>query len=93
MQPKQITLTNKDAFLNAFNNDPNLKRVISRGKNLGRTLTSAQKAAIRNGTFDGMWLGDYWQYNDNSCKWIIVDFDRWLDYPNGENQHLSLIHI
>ena len=87
MQPKQITLNNKNDFLNAFNNDPNLKRVITRGNNLGRVMTPAQKAAIRNGTFDGLWLGDYWQYNDNSCKWIIVDFDRWLDYPNGENQH------
>ena len=87
MQPKQIALNNKNDFLNAFNNDPNLKRVITRGNNLGRVITPAQKAAIRNGTFDGLWLGDYWQYNDNSCKWIIVDFDRWLDYPNGENQH------
>ena len=87
MQPKQIALNNKNDFLNAFNNDPNLKRVITRGNNLGRVMTPAQKAAIRNGTFDGLWLGDYWQYNDNSCKWIIVDFDRWLDYPNGENQH------
>ncbi|BCL52077.1 phage structural protein [Siphovirus Jomon_CT89] len=87
MQPKQITLNNKYDFLNAFNNDPNLKRVISRGNNLGKTITAAQKMAIRNGTFDGLWLGDYWQYNSNSCKWIIVDFDRWLDHPNGENQH------
>lgn len=53
MQPKQIALNNKNDFLNAFNNDPNLKRVITRGNNLGRVMTPAQKAAIRNGTFDG----------------------------------------
>ena len=87
MQPKQITLNNKFDFLNAFNNDPNLKKVITRGNNLGKTITAAQKMAIRNGTFDGMWLGDYWQFNDNTCKWIIVDFDRYLDHPNGTNQH------
>ena len=87
MQPQQITLRNKDDFLNAFNNDPNLKRVITRGKNLGTTITPAQKTAIKNGTFENLWLGDYWQYNENSCKWIIVDFDRTLDYMYGEDQH------
>ena len=87
MQPKQIALNNKFDFLNAFNNDPNLKKVITRGNNLGKTITAAQKMAIRNGTFDGMWLGDYWQFNDNTCRWIIVDFDRYLDHPNGTNQH------
>lgn len=87
MQPKQITLSNKSDFLNAFNTDPSLKKVITRGNNLGSTITAAQKAAIRNGTFEGLWLGDYWQYNSNTCRWIIVDFDRYLDHPNGANQH------
>ncbi len=31
-----------------------------RGKNLGTALTSAQSTAIRAGTFDDMFIGDYW---------------------------------
>ena len=31
-----------------------------RGKNLGSALTAAQSAAIRAGTFDDMFVGDYW---------------------------------
>ena len=31
-----------------------------RGKNLGSTFTAAQSAAIRAGTFDDMFVGDYW---------------------------------
>lgn len=33
---------------------------IYRGKNLGTSVTSAQWAAIKAGTFDDMFIGDYW---------------------------------
>ena len=32
-----------------------------RGKNLGSNITEAQSAAIRAGTFEDLYLGDYWQ--------------------------------
>ena len=54
---------------------PQLHRMIYRGKNLGSALTTAQKAAIQNGTFDDLWLGDYWVIND--VTWRIVDFNYW----------------
>ena len=44
-----------------------------RGKNLGSAITAAQWAAIYNGTFDGLWLGDFWTIN--GIKITIVDFD------------------
>ena len=34
-----------------------------RGKNLGSTFTAAQSAAIRAGTFEDLWVGDYWPMN------------------------------
>ena len=37
-----------------------LRRVLFRGKNLGTALTAVQKAAIKDGSFKGMFLGDYW---------------------------------
>ena len=47
-----------------------LRRVLFRGKNLGTALTAVQKAAIKDGSFKGMFLGDYWS---------IVDMDYWYN--------------
>lgn len=39
-----------------------LHKQIYRGKNLGSAPTAAQYAAIRNGTYDDIFLGDYWEF-------------------------------
>ena len=54
-----------------------LRRVIFRGKNLGTALTAAQKAAIKDGSFKGMFLGDYWSIGGRI--WRIVDMDYWYN--------------
>lgn len=54
-----------------------LRRVIFRGKNLGTALTAVQKAAIKDGSFKGMFLGDYWNIGDRI--WRIVDMDYWYN--------------
>lgn len=51
------------------------RRMIYRGKNLGAVVTEEQKANIKNGTFKGFFLGDYWTIG--SYTWRIVDFDYW----------------
>lgn len=50
---------------------------VYRGKALGTSVTSEQWAAIQNGTFDGLFLGDYWTIN--GVDYIIAAFDYWLD--------------
>lgn len=42
---------------------------------LGDHLTEEQKAAIKNGSFDGMFVGDYWE--KDGIIWRIVDLDYW----------------
>lgn len=54
-----------------------LRRVIFRGKNLGTALTAVQKAAIKGGSFKGMFLGDYWSIGGRI--WRIVDMDYWYN--------------
>ena len=54
-----------------------LRRVIFRGKNLGTALTAVQKAAIKDGSFKGMFIGDYW--NIGGRIWRIVDMDYWYN--------------
>lgn len=53
---------------------------VVRGANLGSSLTNTQSAAIRDGSFSGMCLLDYWTIN--SIKWRIVAFDYY--YGTGD---------
>ena len=52
------------------------KRNFYRGQSLGTSFSPAQKAAVANGSFTGMWIGDYWTIN--GVVWRIVDIDYWL---------------
>ena len=49
---------------------------IYRGKYLGDHVTDEQWEAIQNGTFEGMYIGDYWVIN--GVNWRIAAFDYWL---------------
>lgn len=49
---------------------------IFRGKYLGSSVTAAQYAAIAAGTFDDLFIGDYWTIN--GIKWRIAAFDYYL---------------
>ena len=51
-------------------------RNVYRGKNLGSSVTSAHKAAIQNGTFDDLFIGDYWAIG--GVTWVIADMDYFL---------------
>ena len=58
---------------------------IFRGKRLGSSLTDAQSAAIRAGTFEDLFVGDYWTIN--GVNWRIADFDPY--YRCGDNVALG----
>lgn len=48
-----------------------------RGEYLGNAVTAEQKAAIQNGSFNGMFIGDYWTIG--GVKWLIADMDYWYN--------------
>ena len=48
-----------------------------RGKNLGASVTAEQYAAISNGSFKDLFIGDYWVID--SVNWRIAAFDYWLN--------------
>ena len=50
---------------------------IYRGKSLGNTVTTAQYAAIKAGTFDDLYIGDYWTID--SVNYRIAAFDYYLN--------------
>ena len=64
-------------------------RMVYRGKNLGGSVTAAQKTAIQNGSFDDLFLGDYWAIG--GVNYRIADFDYW--YNTGDNPAFTKHHL
>lgn len=54
-----------------------IRRNIYRGKNLGNVVTDEQKANIRNGSFRGFFVGDFWDIN--GVQWDIADINYWYN--------------
>lgn len=51
-------------------------RLIWGGRNLGSSVTAEQRAAIKEGTFDNLYIGDYWVIN--GVTWRIWDIDYFM---------------
>lgn len=60
-------------------------------KNLGTQVTDEQWNAIKNGTFEGMFIGSYW--NINNVVWRIANFDYY--YNTGDpicmKHHVTIV--
>ena len=57
-------------------NNAGAHNAIYRGKSLGTSVTTAQYSAISAGTFEDMYIGDYWTIND--VVYRIAAFDYYL---------------
>lgn len=58
-------------------NNAGAHNAIYRGKSLGSTVTTAQYAAIKAGTFDDLYIGDYWTID--GVNYRIAAFDYYLN--------------
>lgn len=81
-----------DAILEMLSQvSPQNHRLIYRGKSLGSSFTPAQKSAIQNGSFDGIFLGDYWTIDGVTYR--VADFNYWLNCGDTAftSQHLVIV--
>lgn len=64
---------------------------IFRGQSLGNALTDAQVEAISSGTFDGIFVGDYWEAG--GVVWRVAGMDLFLNIgdTSGFNIHHAVI--
>ena len=62
-----------------------------RGKKLGTSVSAEQYAQISAGTFDDMFIGDYWEIN--SVIWRIAAFDYWYNTGDTacETHHVVIV--
>ena len=68
-----VTVDGKDIKSTLLASNAGAHNGIFRGKYLGNALTEAQSAAIQAGTFEDLYIGDYWTIND--VDYVIVAFD------------------
>lgn len=61
-------------------NNAGFRNSIYRGANLGASVTPEQYDAINGGTFQNLYIGDYWEIG--GVKWRIAAFDYW--YGTGD---------
>lgn len=75
----------------AIANNAGAHNAIYRGQALGSAVTAAQWAAIEAGTFDDLFIGDYWTIND--VNWRIAAFDYY--YNTGDTlcttHHVTIV--
>ena len=62
---------------------------IYRGNNLGASVTAEQYAAIAAGTFDDLYIGDYWTIG--GVNYRIAAFDYY--YRSGDNIDITTHHV
>jgi hypothetical protein len=65
-----------------------IKNSMYRGKNLGTSVTPEQYANISNGTFEDLYIGDYWVINDTT--YVIAAFNYYL---NSGDTALTTNHV
>lgn len=72
-------------------NNAGAHNAIYRGKSLGSTVTTAQYAAIKAGTFDDLYIGDYWTIG--GVNYRIAAFDYYLDSgdTNCTTHHVVIV--
>ena len=73
------------------NNEQGAHNMPYKHRNLGTAITEIQLAEIRNGTFRGINVGDYWRINSND--WIVADIDYFLNTGSQTfaNHHIVVI--
>lgn len=72
-------------------NNAGAHNTIYRGKSLGSTVTTAQYAAIKAGTFDDLYIGDYWTIG--GVNYRIAAFDYYLNSgdTNCTTHHVVIV--
>lgn len=70
---------------------PEMHRNIFRGKSLGESITEEQLSAIRDGSFEDLYIGDYWEIN--GVRYRIADINYWKNVGYPESEKVQKPHI
>ena len=68
-----------------------MHRNVFRGKYLGNGVTDIQLAHIKDGTFEDLYVGDYWTIN--GFEWVVADMDYWYNMGDTTTTKLTKHHL
>ena len=86
-----MKITALDLQYALFNSNQAMHRTIYRAKNQGSAFTAAQKAAIADGSFNDLWVGDYWAIN--GVNWRIVDMNYYISASSSSGVNVNHLVI
>ena len=71
---------------------PEMHRNIFRGKHLGESITDEQLTAIRDGTFDGLYIGDYWEKDGTIYRIADINYWKGVGYQESvQRPHILIV--
>lgn len=74
-------------FLPGMGSNAGAHNGIYRGKSLGSSITAAQYSAISAGTFDDLYIGDYWTISSKNYRIVAFDYYYRCGDGNGNASH------
>jgi len=83
-------LCREDSFNELFVN-ADARNSIYRGKYLGTSYTLAQQQAVSSGTFDDMYIGDYWTIGGVNYRIAAFNYYRNTGDANLPGNHITLV--
>lgn len=86
-----VTLYASDVGALAASNGAGAHNAVYRGKNLGTAVTDAQWAAIAAGTFEDMYIGDYWTIGGITYRIAAFDYYYKTGDTSCETHHVTLV--
>lgn len=72
-------------------NNAGAHNAVYRGKNLGTSVTTAQWAAIADGTFADMYIGDYWEIGGVTYRIAAFDYYYQTGDTSCNTHHVTLV--
>lgn len=72
-------------------NAAGIHRSYFRGKNLGNTVTSDQSSAITTGSFEDIWLGDYWTISNDTYQNVVFRVADFNYFPYTGTNHIVIV--
>nr|DAM88791.1 MAG TPA: hypothetical protein [Caudoviricetes sp.] len=72
-------------------NNAGSHNAIYRGKNIGTSVTTEQYQAISQGTFDDLYIGDYWTIGSVNYRIAAFDYYLWTGDVNCEKHHVVIV--
>lgn len=90
VKPGGYPLCREDRFNELFVN-ADARNSIYRGKSLGNTYTLAQQQAVSSGTFDDMYIGDYWTIGGVNYRIAAFNYYRRTGDTELTTNHITLV--